>query len=837
MAQVDPLLLQKPTSSFLRGGITFAITRPVAILMLTLAVVVFGYVSYFRLPLNLMPDISYPSITVRTEYAGAPSDVEELISKPVEQALGVINNLVHISSISRADVSDVLLEFAWGTDMDEVYQSIREKLGTLFLPKEAQKPLLLRYDPSLDPILRIALYGGKSEFERRWITEQEIKRKIESLPGVAAIKIKGGLEKEIIVDIDHHLLEKYKMDIGQILKRLREENINMASGRIQEAETEYLVRSINQFKSVEEIQNLVIAKREEQKIHIRDLATVSWSHKEREVITRINGKDSVEISIYKEGDANLVQVAERVKRALFGTIHPPSSPKKDLPPTTSQESPTSVSSATEEKTKESESTISTEEEKQGVVQHKETLIPLSQQLPAGMKLEILSDQSIFIKNAINEVRDTALMGAFLAIVILLFFLKKFSVTLIIGISIPISIIATFAPMYIYKVSLNIMSLGGLALGAGMLVDNSIVVLEAIFRRRERGENFFDSALYGTEEVAGAVIASTLTTVCVFFPIVFVEGIAGQVFKDQALSVVFSLLASLVVAIFLIPMLTTRQLSAQQVQGFQWFSFHSGKELKQWWKNWSWLRWCLLFLLIFPRFLLFLGVELLGKLLLLVLVLLVLGIKYFSKLVLLLLKPFLFPLFFIGDSSLNLIHRFYTVTLRWILHHQLSIVLPILGLFLYSLYVSQFLGRELIPKVNQGEFTVELFLPVGTPLQKTNRVLEPLENQAIAYEEIELLSSTIGVQKEAILSSDEGEHTAKLLVRLRPQDLKKEESFTESLYKTFRSEPEIQEIKVSYPSLFSIKTPIEIEIRGYNLQILKQLAEEVVTIFSGNSGLL
>ncbi|MEK7487396.1 MAG: efflux RND transporter permease subunit [Planctomycetota bacterium] len=815
-----PQLLPLNPSS-LQGHIVFAVQRPVTIFMFTLAVVVFGYVSYQRLALNLMPDISYPTLTVRTEYLGAPADLEELISKPVEQALGVINNLINISSISRAGVSDVVLEFSWGTDMDEIYQSVREKLGQVFLPKEASKPLILRYDPALDPILRLGLYGTLNEFEMRTIAEDEIKRRIESINGVAAVRVKGGLEGEILIELNPNLLEKYKLDIAQVVQRLREENINVASGRLKEADTEYLVRSINQFKTLEEIHNLVIIKRQDQKIRLSDLGTVKTSHKDREVITRINKNDSVEIAIYKEGDANLVRVADTVKIALFGSLSPDDSSK-----------------SAETKPIPQKNTPPPSKGKGGGRSHEswgEKPLNIMDQLPAGIKLEILSDQSVFIKKAINEVNNTVIEGTILAILILFVFLKKISLTLIISISIPISIIATFAPMYIYQVSLNIMSLGGLALGAGMLVDNSIVVLESISRKREEGEDLLSSAIHGTQEVTGAVVASTLTTVCVFFPIVFVEGIAGQIFKDQALTVVFSLMASLIVSLYLIPMLMTRQFIGTTQTSLSWKRFYSIQEIRHWFSSWKRWKFFLLSPLLLLRFLLYFFCEIVGKCLAFIFFIALWLVAFIAKILQWITNPILKIFFWISDYFLNGLHHLYSKTLLWTLYHSGTVLLPLFVLFGFSLQYVQYLGRELIPNVKQGEFTVEVFLPIGTPLEKTNEVLKHLEAKTFQEMGIALISSNIGVQKESISSSDEGEHTAKIYVRLKPEYASQEDQIIRSLYQHYQTEPELTDVKISYPSLFSVKTPVEIEIRGYHLQTLKKMTEEVVLILKQTSG--
>ncbi|MCH8022014.1 efflux RND transporter permease subunit, partial [candidate division KSB1 bacterium] len=552
----------------------FTTNRPVAILMVVIGVVVFGWISYEQLPVNLMPDISYPSLTVRTEYTGtAPEEIETTLSRPIEQALGVVNNLVSISSISKAGQSDVKLEFTWNSNMNQATADVREKLDQVFLPEEAQRPLILRFDPSLDPIMRLGLYGDASLIYLRYLADEEIKRILETVEGVAAVKVKGGLEEEIRVELNEQQLTLIGIDIQQIRNRLGQENVNLAGGNLKEGQTEYLVRTLNEFKSVDEIGNVVIGNWNGKAIKIRDVAVVKRTFKDREIITRLNDKESIEIEIFKEADANIVAVAQRVKNRVFGSaaqtafVKNLAEMKKKKP-----ESAEAKAESTKAKKKD-DSKKKGGDRRGGGGRNREAMIArqmtnfISHQLPGSIEIDLLSDQSIFIQNSVNEVKNTAIIGGFLAVIVLFIFLRNMTATMIIGIAIPISIVATFAPMKIFGVSLNIMSLGGLALGIGMLVDNSIVVLESIARCRQEGDDLIQATIRGVNEVGGAVFASTLTTVAVFFPIVFVEGVAGQIFGNLALTVVFSLLASLAVALFLIPMLSSRE-SSKFVQGIQ-----------------------------------------------------------------------------------------------------------------------------------------------------------------------------------------------------------------------------------------------------------------------------
>ena len=481
----------------------FSIRRPVTVTMLFVAIAVFGGISYGRLALNLLPEISYPTLTIRTNYEGtAPAEVENLITETVENAVSVANNVIRVSSISKPEVSDVILEFSWRTNMDFAALDVREKLDVLQLPLDADKPILLRYDPSTDPIMRVSVSGSSDLSGIRYLSEEFVKSDLESIDGVAAVRISGGFEEEIHVELDEQKLASLGVSIQEVTTRLGQENINLTAGTLQEGESKYLVRTLNEFQDVEEINDVIVAQKNGVPIRLSDLGSAYSGYKERKVITRINGEESVEIAVFKAADANTVTAAAQVRTRL-----------EEL-----------------------------EQEYSG------KRVPLN--------FQVVFDQSRFIEHSIDEVLNTAMIGGILAIIVLFLFLRSVKSTLIIALSIPLSIVATFFLMYGANISLNIMSLSGLALGIGMLVDNSIVVLEAIHRYQTQGHSPREAADLGASEVGHAVVASTLTTVCVFAPIVFVEGIAGQLFADQALTVTFSLVASLLVAIMLIPMLAS-----------------------------------------------------------------------------------------------------------------------------------------------------------------------------------------------------------------------------------------------------------------------------------------
>lgn len=485
----------------------FATQRRVTVGMLTVTLVLFGLIGLANLKVNLLPDLAYPTLTVRTDYEGAaPLEIENLVSQPIEEALGVVKNLRKLHSVSRGGQSDVVLEFAWGTDMDMASLDVRDKLDGVQLPLEAGKPLLLRFNPSTDPILRLGLSmpaaAGADEVrlkQLRRYADEDLKKRLAPIAGVAAVKVGGGLEDQIDVLVDQHKLARLGIDINDINTRLKNENINASGGRIDEGSQRFLVRTVNQFRSLEQMRELIIKSDGSVPIRLGDVAEVRQGHKEREGIVRIDGREAVEFAVYKEGDANTVTVAKAVKASLG---------------------------------------------------------QLGDNLPNGATLTTIEDQSLFIEAALHDVEKDALIGGALAILIIFLFLREGWSTFIVSLSLPVSLIATFFFMDQLHLSLNVMSLGGLALATGMVVDDSIVVLENISRLRERGMGIVDAAIRGTAEVGMAVTASTLTTVAVFFPLVFVQGVAGQLFRDQALTIGFAMLVSLLVAMTLIPMLAS-----------------------------------------------------------------------------------------------------------------------------------------------------------------------------------------------------------------------------------------------------------------------------------------
>ena len=772
-----------------------------------------------------MPELNYPTLTVRTEYPGAaPEEVENEISRPVEEALGVINGLNRISSISRAGVSDVVLEFLWGTDMSEASQDTLEKLDLVFLPNEAERPLLLHFDPALDPVMELSLsgsgqrYQGESGLRRlRRIAELQLKRELEPIPGVAAVRVRGGLEEEIHVRVDEQALRRTGISVQTVIDRLRQENINVAGGTVNEGDTEYMVRTLNEFANLSQIAETIVKRTGRGDVKVKDVAEVARAHKEREIVTRTNGEESVQIDIYKEAEANMVTVAKTViDRVGQMDFH--------------------------------QSGSSWGSQWQGNQRNPEEKLAARLYREEGAELKVVADRSIFIQSSINEVRNAAIIGGGLAVAVLFLFLKSPLATAIAGLSIPMSLLMTFAPLNIFGVTLNIMSLGGLALGIGMLVDSSIVVLESIFRCWSEGDGRREAAIRGVREVRGAVIASTLTSIAVFLPMVFVEGIAGQAFSDLGTAVVISLLASLAVALFFIPMLASRQrpeFQTETMASFRWSRWASWQHFQSSLALWRFDRRKYGIPYLCLRLLFAIVLETCGKVFTSVFWLL---LAFFTKGLLPTFKwalrwLFAFPAAW-TERFLVWIHRVYPLALGWSLRHPAAMLFLTLVCVAATMLVGRTLGSELLPEVHQGEFTVEVNLPVGTPLEETRRIMGQVEEKILAErEDIQSLLTTYGYDATNMKRSDEGEHSARFKILAQSKSgsgalaagrsvAAAEERILERIRGYLRDQPDITE-RVVRPVLFSFHKPIVVEIQGDDLPTLRQLAQEAEALLQNH----
>ena len=770
--------------------IEFSTRRRVTIAMMTLTLVLFGLISLSSLKVELLPDLSYPTLTVRTDYEGAaPAEVETLISQPAEEALGIVKGLRKLKSISRTGQSDVVLEFAWGTDMQQAGLDVRDKMETLQLPLEAKAPVLLRFNPSTQPIMRLAL-SSKQEagndadairrlMELRRYADEDLKRKLEPVAGVAAVKVGGGLEDEIQVDIDQRKLAQLGLSLDAVIQRLQQENVNLSGGRLEEGSQRYLVRTVNQFATVEEMRemllttaagassssstgtnqqlmtailgssdpNVIAALRSDTSggapsVRLKDVADVRQGYKEREAVIRSAGHEAVELAIYKEGDANTVSTADALEQRLE---------------------------------------------------------IIRKEMPKDIEMTAVEDQSVFIRHAIKDVKVDAVIGGLLSILIIFLFLRDGWSTFVISLSLPISIIATFFFMGQLGLSLNVMSLGGLALATGLVVDDSIVVLESIAKARERGMGILEAAIKGTREVFMAVVASTLTTIAVFLPLVFVEGIAGQLFRDQALTVSIAIAVSLVVSMTLIPMLSA-------LKGRPPLEFPAEAPREPWRPESRWKK---------PAAYAGRGIGALFR-------------YGFFSLVWLVVRIFRGLAAVIGpvmrkasDLAMAPYGRAEAGYLR-ILPAALKRPVPVLGgaalAFALTLAALPLLGVDLIPQLAQDRFEMTAKLPPGTPLAQTDALVREVQRAHAGEDGVRLLYGVSGTGTRLDASPTEsGENIGKLSVVMT--DNAREQGLIESLRATMKQWPEAQ-VDFARPELFALAAPLEIEIEGNNLESIR-----------------
>lgn len=482
-----------------------SIERPLAISMLILALVFLGLFSLPRLAVDLFPDMELPVAVVMTTYEGAaPAEVEKLVTKPIESAVATVSNIDEVRSISQNGNSLVIVMFNWGSDIDNAVNDLRDKIDIVkgMLPSDARSPMTMKLDPNSMPIISFSV-AGEDQVRLKKIAEDTIKPRLERIEGVASVDLSGGKEREIKVKLDPAKTEAYGLNISQVIQALAGDNIAGTAGRVESGSSEMAIRVLGEYTSPESLHNVRInIPGTGNTVALRDLAVVEDSYKEITTSTFVNGEPSLGLYIMKASGANTVQVAKKVN---------------------------------------------------------EEVAQLHKILPAGVHIDTVLDSAVFIQDSINTITHHGLLGAMFAFIILYMFLRSFRSTLVVALVIPISIIATFAMLYFGNQTINLLSLGGLMLGLGSLVDFSVVVLESIYRYRQNGFKIIEAAKLGTAEVGNAVTASALAQVVVFLPIVFVQGLAGILFKPLALTVSFSHIAALFAALTLVPMLSSKLL--------------------------------------------------------------------------------------------------------------------------------------------------------------------------------------------------------------------------------------------------------------------------------------
>lgn len=690
----------------------FSVNRPVTILMLFIGLILIGLISYQNLGLDLLPDLSFPMSAIIVSYSGvAPQEIENMVTIPLEEAVGTIQGVKKISSYSREGSSLVLMEFNWGTDMDVSALNIREKIDQVkgFLPDDAGDPMVIKFDPSLMPILVLGIDSEEKDLQKlQEYAEDVIKPRLERMEEVASVTINGGLDREILVSIDSDKLRSYQLSFSQVTAALAGENVNLPAGTLREGTINFLIRTLGRFKSVQDIEEILISNIRGKKIYLGDIAKVEDTFKEINSITYVNGKPGIMVSLQKESGKNTVTVAKRVFKEL------------------------------------------------------EIIQKL---LPADISIIPVFDSSDFIKKTISQVGWVALYGAIIAVFVLFFFLGNLSSTLIISFAIPISLIFTFTLLYFSNLTLNMMTLGGLALGIGMMVDNSIVVLENIFRYRELGTDIKESACLGASEVGTAISASTFTTIAVFLPIVYVQGIASELFRPMGYTITFSLLTSLLVALTLVPMLSSKLLRFKVKDNNP---SASKENLVQ---------------------------------------------NSMSQ----------------GGRIFNFVREEYSRLLSWSLRHRGIVFILAVIIFVGSIMLVPLVGTEFIPSSDQGQFNINITLPTGTNLETTSETVSEVEKIILGIPEIKSILTTSGEGSGGMGFSTEGGNSGTIMVNLVEQNKRDRSmaQVINELRQKIGTYPDAK-IKFSEQSMsFSSGSDLEVKISGDSLDELENIANRIM----------
>ncbi|MFW5980695.1 MAG: efflux RND transporter permease subunit [Halanaerobiaceae bacterium] len=684
-----------------------AIKRPVTTTMMVLLVILIGFIAFQRTSIDLFPDLTYPGAAVITNYEEVgPREVENMLTKPLENSLATVTNIETLSSTSQKGQSVVVAEFNWGTDMDTAAMDMRESLDLIrdALPDDADDPFVVKFDPSMLPIMRVGVTGGSDLVSLKNIIEDRITPRLERLEGVASVGLIGGQEREIQVIIDQSKLNNYSLNLSSIIATLQSENMDFSGGTVNQGDRDLLIRVTGKFNSLEEIENILIPAGGGT-VPLEDIAEVRDTFKEVRSKASLNGEPSIGLIIQKQTDANTVAVSRSVKEEI-------SQMEQDL-------------------------------------------------RDNDIEMTPIMDQSEFIEDSISRVGTNAIYGGILAILVLLLFLKNIRSTVIIAAAIPVSIIATFSLIYFGDLTINMMTLGGLALGVGMLVDNSIVVLENIYRYRSQGLGKIEAARKGSKEVSMAIAASTITTAIVFLPVVFVEGMASQLFEELALTVAFSLFASLLVSLTLIPVLSSKILRVK-----------AKKE----------------------------------------------------------------------KTGLKTIKKYYRKSLELALSHRWVVLLILILSLAGSAALFPGIGSEFIPRMDQGQISIDARLPTSTSLNKTEKMSARIEDQVSDLPEVDYILNNIGSSDQMIGmgGGESGSEVANLLVKLKP--VSRRERTTEEVMEEIRNRVKIPDVDLTVSSQDMIGgglgggKPVIIRVKGDNLDELARLSADIKEYMSDIEGI-
>ncbi|MDZ7683035.1 MAG: efflux RND transporter permease subunit [Fodinibius sp.] len=733
-----------------------AVERPVTFFMTAIIVIGFGLFGLSNLRLNLYPDVSFPTITVYTTYEGvAPGDIETLITRRIEESVGSISGVREVRSSSKQGASVVKLKFNWGTNLYIAESDVRKELDGIrrTIPDDAEQPIVFSYDPNQEPIMVLTLTSDiKSPRDIRTIAKQDLEQQLERIPGVASSQTAGGYERQINIDISNEQMRTYDLSISTIANKLQQQNIQIPAGELVEGRTIYSLRTIGEFKNIDQIRNTIIATRDGNPIKLEDIADVEDGVAQPIGNVHVGGKDGVIVNVYRQSDANVVTTANAVVEQLDN---------------------------------------------------------MGDVLPADVKVDVLTNKAEFIEQSISNLLWTGLQAIILVVLILLAFLRSGRSALIIAISIPVSIISTFSIMDWSNLSLNIISLSGLTLAVGMVVDDAVVVLENIFRFKEEGYSREEASVFGAQEVAVPVVISTLTTLVVFIPILFVPGIAGFLFRDLALTISFALSVSSIVALSLIPMMSSQLLDRKEPKQEAEDSYL--KRLLDWSSGSIYKR------ILASPLILFGGIA----------YPLVWLYQYLANKI----RGFFSNV--IGPAITNFLESVenrYRAILDSYLSRSGTVVMAAIVIFLVTLPLYNFLGGQFFPKVDDSSFVLDVQREPGVSLFELERSISQVES-IIEKEvpEAQLIVSDFG-DKEGIEGADNpGGYQGTIRVELKPQEQRQrtEAQIVSSVLKEVEivAGTEIKELQQD-PLSPEGESGLVVQIYGYDAQTKEDLANGV-----------
>ncbi|MGY3717746.1 efflux RND transporter permease subunit [Sutcliffiella cohnii] len=680
-----------------------SVLRPIAMSMVIVLMLILGGVSMRGMPVDLFPELTFPIVAVTTTYEGAgPEEIENLVSSPIENAMGTLPNVESVTSISRSGGSLVLVAFEWGTDMDFASLDMRERIDSVrdFLPAGANTPRVLRFNPSDLPIVQLAVTDPTGEMTKaKQLAEQEIVPVLNNVDGIASISVEGGAANEIRITLDPNKLNSYGVTLDQLQQIIASENLNLPGGALQDQNQNLPIRITGQYENIFDVKSLPIPTKNGV-ITLDELGEIIETLEPTTQLSYLNGEPAVGISILKQSGSNTVTVANDIEKQI--------------------------------------------EEMKKI-------------LPEGVQIKSIFNQSDFIEQSIRAVATNMIVGSILAALVLFLFLRNVRSTLIIAFSIPISIVTTFIFMYFTGQTLNLLTLGGLALGIGMMVDNAIVILENIYRLRQSGLSLKDAAIKGAGEVGPAIVASTLTTVIVFLPIVFVDGLAAQLFKPLALVISFSLLASLFTALIIVPLFSSLLLKVNKKQS----NF---------------------------------------------------------------------------EERFSTFTQWYRRVLQSALKHPKKTVSLVLFLFSISLIGIPFLGKEFLPQQDQSFISMSARLPEGSALDATYAVMEDINEQLQMLDEIDSTFITVGGADNFSVRAGTQTNRANYSILLKPVNERNrtDMQIADDIRQRLKNIPGADISISSSDSGFS-SHPISLSITGPELNTLKGIADDVISIISEVDG--